>query len=150
MEQELYQQAEDFFLKRLNTDGVFKTVDRADYALLYAVAQCQSASQTTDRAYLYQLSEQMNQPIPRISRAIRHLQEKGYVTWKTDDELGRTYVKLTSIAVELMQDMKNSLRDYYVEIVNTVDSTDLETTLRTMKQISDIISARQAQKGEDN
>ncbi|MCD8143261.1 MAG: MarR family transcriptional regulator [Clostridiales bacterium] len=150
MEQELYQQAEEFFLQRLNTDRVFNTADRADYALLYAIAQCQSASQTTDRAYLYQLSEQMNQPIPKISRAIRRLQEKGYVTWKTDDELGRTYVKLTSIAVNLMQDMKNSMRDYYVEIVNTVDSKDLETTLRTMKQISDIISARQAQKGEDN
>lgn len=150
MEQELYQQAEEFFLQRLNTDRVFNTVDRADYAVLHAIAQCQSASRPTNRAYLYQLSEQMNLPIPSISRAIRRLQEKGYVTWKTDDELGRTYVKLTGIAAELMQDMKNSLRDYCVEIVNTVDSKDLETTLRTVKQISDIISARQAQKEEDN
>ncbi|MCD8342274.1 MAG: MarR family winged helix-turn-helix transcriptional regulator [Clostridiales bacterium] len=149
MEQELYQQAEEFFLNRLDTDKVFKTIDRADYAFLYSIARCQAASQPANRAYLYQLSEMMDSPIPRISKAIRHLQDEGYVTWKTDDEMGRTYVTLTNIAVELMQDMKNNLQDYYKEILETVDGKDLETTLRTMKQISDIISAKQAQQEDD-
>ncbi|MCD8331847.1 MAG: hypothetical protein LUB63_04860 [Oscillospiraceae bacterium] len=149
MEQELYQRAEEFFLNRLDIDRVFSGVEKTDYAFLYAISQCQAASQPNNRAYLYQLSERLDMPIPRVSRAIRHLQEKGYVTWKTDDELGRTYVKLTGIAVNLMQNMKNTLLDYYVEIVNTVDSQDLEITLRTMQQISEIISAKQAQADGD-
>lgn len=146
---ELYQQAEDFFLKRLDVDKIFSSLEKRDYALLYAIAQCQSAAQPTNRAYLYQLSERLEMPIPKVSKAIRHLQDEGYVTWKTDDELGRTYVKLTNTAIELMQDMKANLQDYYQEILNTVDSKDLETTLRTMKQISEIISAKQANHDED-
>lgn len=58
----------------------------------------------------------MHFELPDISKAIEKLQDKGYVSWKTDNSAGKTYVELTSKAVELMFDERLRMKKCYEQI----------------------------------
>ena len=45
----------------------------------------------------------MDVPISEISKAVTHLQDKNYVTWKTDESGRMTYVEITDVARTRME-----------------------------------------------
>ena len=73
---------EDFFLKSINIDNIFKTFEKADYLFLYSIKHCMENSEIEDGVYLSDLAEYMNMPITDISKAVKKLQQKGYVEWQ--------------------------------------------------------------------
>jgi len=46
--------------------------------------------------------------VTELSKGIEKLLDSGFVAWKTDREAGRTYVELSSKAVELMAEEQAS------------------------------------------
>ncbi|MFR2124644.1 MAG: hypothetical protein ACLS34_06965 [Faecalibacterium sp.] len=52
----------------------------------------------------------MGLKITELSKAVEKLQDKGLVAWKTDREAGRTYVELSSKAVELMAEERDFMK----------------------------------------
>lgn len=131
---------ESFFLNNFNIDKVFNTIERADYLFLYYIKYCGDQTQNKGRVYLSALSETMNIGIPELSKAMESLQNKGYILWQTDDEAGRTYVELTSKAVELMNDERKRMENCYRRIQDEIGMEELERTLQTMKKITSILN----------
>lgn len=128
---------ERFFLDNFNIDRVFSTIEKTDYLFLYYIKCCAAQD---NRVYLSALAEAMNMKIPELSKAMENLQRKGYVLWKTDNEAGKTYVELTSKAVELMRDARNRIDSCYQKIQEEIGSEKLAETIHTLKRINEILS----------
>ena len=134
---------ESFFLENFNIDRVFNSIERADYLFLYYIRVCAENSEKSGAAYLSTLAQAMRLQIPELSKAVEKLQDKGYVLWMTDNEAGRTYVQLTSKAIELMADEKRRMRESYRRIREEIGEEELSQMIRTMKKVTAIL------KGED-
>lgn len=130
---------ETFFLNNFNIDRIFNTIEKTDYVFLYYIKCCQDQNGQGKKVYLSALAEVMNIEIPEISKAVENLQNKGYVSWKTDIEAGKTYVELTSKAVELMHDEKKRMENSYRQIQEEIGAEELERTVQTMKKITGIL-----------
>ncbi len=138
---------ETFFLNEFNVDRIFYAIERTDYLFLYHIKCCETQSKQGKRVYLSVLADTMNMAIPQISKAVENLQNKGYVSWKTDSEAGKTYVKLTSKAVELMRDERERMENSYQRILEEVGEEELNRTIRTMQTITSILKEVAADSG---
>ncbi len=130
---------EAFFLNNFNTDRIFNVIERTDYLFLHYIKRCEVQSGQEKRVYLSTLAATMSLGIPEISKAVEKLPLKGYVSWKTDSDAGKTYVELTSKAVELMVDEKRRMEQSYQKIREEIGAEELERTIQTMKKITDIL-----------
>lgn len=130
---------EDFFLESIDVGKVFQIIERADYLFLYNIKQCMKKTELEDGVYLTELAEYMELSIPDISKAVKKLQECGYVTWKMDEKKERTYVTLTNKAVENMHGQKRKLMEAYKKIIENVSKEDLEVTLHTMRKVRELL-----------
>ena len=74
-----------------------------------------------------------------ISKAVKKLQQKGYVEWHTDDKKERTYITPTTKAVSEMHGQKESLVSAYSKIIANIDGEDLKTTIDTLAKIRKIL-----------
>lgn len=130
---------EVFFLDNFDIDRVFGTIERADYLFLYYIKICADETAQGKNVYLSELAEAMHLGIPEISKAMGNLQEKGYVSWKTDSSVGKTYVELTSKAVELMCDERLRMKKCYEQIREEIGEEELAGMMQTMKKITGIL-----------
>jgi len=130
---------EDFFLKSINIDNIFKTFEKADYLFLYSIKHCMENSEIEDGVYLSDLAEYMHMSITDISKAVKKLQQKGYVEWHTDDKKERTYITPTTKVVSEMHGQKESLVSAYSKIIANIDREDLKTTIDTLAKIRKIL-----------
>lgn len=139
-EQELKNHKEEmFFLNNFNIDRVFGTIERADYLFLYYIRNYADELAQGEKIYLSALAETMRITIPEISKAVENLQDKGYVSWKTDSKEGKTYVELTSKAIELMRDEKKRITECYEKIRKEVGEEELMQMIQTMKKVTEIL-----------
>ncbi len=130
---------EKFFLDNFNTDRIFKTIERTDYFFLYHIKCIQDQNEHGKRVYLSVLADTTNIRIPEISKAVENLQNKGYVLWKTDSTAGKTYVEMTSKAIELMADERKRMEQSYKKIQEEIGEEELERTSHTMRKIINIL-----------
>ncbi|MCD8131074.1 MAG: MarR family transcriptional regulator [Lachnospiraceae bacterium] len=137
--------AESFFLNSFNVDRLFRGIERSDYIFLYYIQMCIEAHPQQEKVYLAELAEAMNLDISEISRATERLQDKGYVIWKTDTSLGKTYVVFSSKAVELMADEKRRIIKCYEAVVQEIGMGELAGVVTTLKKIRDIINQTNAE-----
>lgn len=131
---------EEFFLHKMNVEKVFAFLDRTDYFFLYNIKKCMETSELEEGVYLSELADYVNLPMSKLSAAVKKLQEKGYVSWKTDMQQERTFITLTNSAMELMAQQKRHMMDAYEKIVNGIRKEDIETTLLTLGKIRELMA----------
>ena len=124
MEEMQQHQGEWFFLHELNVDKVFSTIQRADYLILYYI-KLEQETRPGEKLYLADLAAAMGLRVTELSKGIEKLQDSGFVAWKTDREAGRTYVELSSKAVELMAEeqalLQRALRAVFQHVLQRAD-----------------------------
>lgn len=134
-----YRRAEEFFLKHIDIDKLFTSVKKTDYIFLHYIKQGEQMICGEKGCYLADLSRNLEMAMPEISKAIGRLQDKGYLSWKTDSEKGITYVTLSAKAVEMMHDEMEKIAETYRIMQEEIPKEDFQATVRTMKKISEII-----------
>lgn len=127
-----------FFLHNFDVDKVFSTIQRADYLVLYYIRQ-QAAQHPGSKVYLADLAAAMGLKVTELSKAVEKLQDKGFVAWKTDKEAGRTYVELSSKAVELMAEEHDFMKRCYERLRTELDDDELRRTVDTMQKVTAIL-----------
>lgn len=130
---------EEFFLKSINVERVFEFVERTDYLFIYNIKECIKKSDCPDGAYLTDIAKQMDLSITETSKAVKSLEDKGYVTWNLDANKEKTYIVLTNKAVELGQGQKRKMMDAYEKITMNIRKEDIETTLLTLGKIRQLL-----------
>ena len=138
MEEMQQHQGEWFFLHELNVDKVFSTIQRADYLILYYIKVEQEAH-PAEKLYLADLAAAMGVRVTELSKGIEKLQDQGYVCWLTDREAGRTYVELTSKAVELMAEERDFMKRCYARLRTELGDEELRRTVDTLQHMRDIL-----------
>ena len=130
---------EEFFLKSINVERVFEIIERTDYLFLYNIKECIKKSEIPEGVYLSELAKEMDLPITETSKAVKSLEDKGYVTWKLDENKEKTYIVLTNKAVELGQGQKRKMIDAYEKITSNIRKEDMEVTLLTLSKIRQLL-----------
>ena len=130
--------AEWFFLHNFDIDKVFNTIQRADYLTLYYIRMHQE-EHPGEKVYLADLAADMGLKVTELSKAAEKLQDKGFVVWKTDREAGRTYVELSSKAVELMAEEHDFMKRCYERLRAELGDEELHRTVKTMQRVTTIL-----------
>ena len=138
MEELQQHQGEWFFLHELNVDKVFSTIQRADYLILYYI-KVEQEEHPGEKLYLADLAAAMGLRVTELSKGIEKLQDQGYVRWLTDREAGRTYVELTSKAVELMAEERDLMKRCYARLRTELGDEELRRTVDTLQHMRDIL-----------
>ena len=126
-----------FFLHNFDLDRVFSTIRRADYLVLFYIKTRQESSPDA-KLYLTDLANTMGIRVPELSKGVEKLQDQGYVRWLTDRDAGRTYVELTSKAVELMAEEQQYMKCCYARMQAEVGEEELRRTVDSLQKILQI------------
>ena len=127
-----------FFLHNFDIDRVFRTIQRADYLILYYI-KMQAEQHPDEKLYLSDLAAAMGIKVTELSKGIEKLQDKGLVLWKTDREAGRTYVELSSKAVELMSEERAFMQRCYARLRAELGDEELHRAVSTMQRVTAIL-----------
>ena len=127
-----------FFLHNFDIDKVFSTIQRADYLILYYI-KMQAEQHPDSKVYLADLAAVMGLKVTELSKAVEKLQDNGFVAWKTDREAGRTYVELSSKAVELMAEERDLMKRCYARLRTELGDEELRRTVDTLQHMRDIL-----------
>lgn len=127
-----------FFLQEFHVDKVFSTIQRADYLLLYYI-KVEQEEHPGGKVYLADLAAAMGIRVTELSKGIEKLQDNGFVAWKTDREVGRTYVELSSKAVELMAEEHALMQRCYQRLRTELGEEELRRTVDTMQRATAIL-----------
>ena len=92
-----------------------------------------------EKLYLADLAAEMGVKVTELSKGIEKLQDQGYVRWLTDREAGRTYVELTSKAVELMAEERDFMKRCYARLRTELGDEELRRTVDTLQHMRDIL-----------
>ena len=96
-------------------------------------------SHPDEKLYLADLAAEMGVKVTELSKGIEKLQDQGYVRWLTDREAGRTYVELTSKAVELMAEERDFMKRCYARLRTGLGDEELRRTVDTLQHMRDIL-----------
>lgn len=132
--------AERFFLDNFefHLDHVFHRIQRADYLVLYSIQARQDAA-PGEKVYLSDLAEGMGLQVTELSCGVEKLQDKGFLVWKTDREAGRSYLELSSKAIELMAAERERMKRSYQRLRTELGDEELSRTVTTMRRIAEIL-----------
>ena len=133
-----YEAVEDFFLNRIDVGRIFDFMERSDYLLLYNNQKCSEISDN-DKVYMSELAEQMHLSIIETSRSVKNLEDKGYVTWQTDENKERTFVRLTGKAKDAMARQNERMEKAYQRILSEVSDDEMMQAVATLGKIREII-----------
>lgn len=136
-----------FFLHNFDIDRVFNTIQRADYLVLFYIKMQQEAH-PDEKLYLADLAAAMGVKVTELSKGIEKLQDSGYVVWKTDRAAGRTYVELSSKAVELMAEERDFMKRCYTRLREELGEEELRRTVNTMQHLTAILKDERERGGE--
>lgn len=141
-----HQPEEWFFLHNFDLDKVFSTIQRADYLVLYCI-KMQQAEHPGEKVYLADLAAAMGLKVTELSKAMEKLQDKGYVVWQTDREAGRTYVELSSKAVELMAEERGFMKRCYNRLRTELSDEEMGRAVELLQHVSAILKEEREANG---
>lgn len=81
----------------------------------------------------------MGLQVTELSRGVEKLQDKGFLVWKTDREAGRSYLELSSKAIELMAAERERMKRSYQRLRTELGDEELSRTVTTMRRIAEIL-----------
>lgn len=128
---------------------IFSDISMADYMILVMLSRKLGIHQPEAKVYLSEISAELNQPIPRVSKMVQNLQNKGYVYWQHDEDGSRgTYIFLSETGRELIENQQEILKDYFEKIVNQIGKEKMVQVLDLMSEL-DAVMVKAAEEMEE-
>lgn len=103
-----------YLLNRDIVHDLFTELSLSDYIALHSIAEAAGQGGSAEQTYLRDLAERLEMPIPKTSKMIRKLHDRGLVFWShSGDGRDGTYVVITDSGVRAMARQANILNAYY-------------------------------------
>ena len=141
-----HQPEEWFFVHNFDLDKGCSTIQRADYLVLYCI-KVQQAEHPGEKVYLADLAAAMGLKVTELSKTMENLQDKGFVVWQTDREAGRTYVELSSKAVELMAEERGFMKRCYTRLRSELSDEEMSRAVELLQHVSAILKEEREANG---
>ncbi len=118
---------------------IFSELSMPDYMVLMLLVRKLGIHEPEAKVYLSEISTELDQPISKISRLVKNLQEKGYVYWEHDTmKNSGTYIYLSETGSELIRKQQKILTDYFR---NIIDNMGYEKFVQVLDLMMDLENA---------
>lgn len=131
-----------YLLNRDIVHDLFTELSLSDYIALHSIAEAASGQGTEPgKNYLKDLAEHLEMPMPKTSKMIRKLHERGLVFWShSGDGRDGTYVVITDSGVRAMERQANILNAYYSRVIEAFGYENLKNLLEQISRLEDVMN----------
>ncbi len=137
-----------YMLSQGEARGLFQNMSMSEYIALHKITEKNSEAGKT---YLQDIAEELHLSIPKTSKLVRKLNEKGLVNWAHDgDGSEGTYVTMTESGTQLMQRQEAFLKDYYGRVINRFGEENMIALLRLVKELEEVMEAEKNWEGDES
>ena len=138
-------------LNRDKTRSLFTELGIPEYILLHSISQVASESSgEPGRAYLKDLYQQLEMPMPRLSNMAGRLKEQGLVQWSHDGKgTDGTFLVITDSGLVAMHRQEALLTDYYSRVIAKYGKDNLSQLVQQMKALEKIMDEEFISEGEN-
>lgn len=137
-----------YMLSQGEARGLFRSMSMPEYIALHRITEKNDAAGKT---YLQDIAEELHLSIPKTSKMVRKLNDKGLVNWAHDgDGSEGTYVTITESGVQLMQRQEAFLKDYYGRVIDKFGEENMITLLRLVKELEEVMESEMNWEGDDS
>lgn len=136
-----------YILSQGEANGLFRSMSMSEYIALRKITQKNPGAGKT---YLHDIAEELHLSIPKTSKMVRKLNEKGLVNWAHDgDGSEGTYVTITDAGNRLMQRQEAFLEDYYGRVIRRFGEENMITLLQLVRQLEEAMESEINWEGDD-
>lgn len=128
----------DLFMLNSEGSGMFGLMSKSDYVYMGSILEYMKRS-GSGKAYISDLAEYFSLPVSKVSKRVRKLEDKGYLSWLMDDDKERTYVEVTNIARELIAEQDEKMEKCRDIMEEEIPEDELDITVKTLAKIRRIV-----------
>lgn len=130
-----------YLLSRDMAHDLFTELSLSDYIALHSIAEATGQGGSAERTYLRDLAEQLEMPMPKVSKMIRKLHDRGLVFWShSGDGSDGTYVVITDPGVQAMERQANILNAYYSCVIEAFGYENLKGLLDQISRLEGVMN----------
>jgi DNA-binding MarR family transcriptional regulator len=127
-----------YLLNRDIVHDLFTELSLSDYIALHSIAEAAGQGAEAEQTYLRDLAERLEMPMPKTSKMIRKLHERGLVFWShSGDGRDGTYVVITDSGLRAMERQANILNAYYSRAFGC---ENLKSLLEQISRLEDVMN----------
>ncbi|MBO5291788.1 MAG: MarR family transcriptional regulator [Lachnospiraceae bacterium] len=122
---------------------LFAKLGMPEYIALHMIAAAGEVSEIySGRTYLKELADKLQLTIRQTAKMTGALRDRGLVSWSHDgDGSEGTYVTITELGQELLNEQEGILRAYYSRVIRKYGKENLILLLQLMKQLETVMSS---------
>lgn len=136
-----------YILSQGEASGLFRSMSMSEYIALQKITKKNPGAGKT---YLHDIAEELHLSIPKTSKMVRKLNEKGLVNWAHDgDGSEGTYVTITDAGNQLMQRQEAFLEDYYGRVIRRFGEENMIMLLQLVRQLEEAMESEINWEGDD-
>ena len=137
-----------YMLSQGEARGLFQSMSMSEYIALHRITEKDNGSGKT---YLQEIAEELHLSMPKTSKLVRKLTDKGLVIWSHDGD-GRegTYVTITPTGAQAMQRQEAFLEDYYGRVIDRFGEENMVALLRLVEELEKVMEAEMNWEGDDS
>ena len=121
-----------YLLNRDIVHDLFTELSLSDYIALHSIAEAAGQGGSAEQTYLRDLAERLEMPIPKTSKMIRKLHERGLVFW--------SHSVITDSGVRAMERQANILNAYYSRVIEAFGYENLKSLLEQISCLEDVMN----------
>lgn len=144
-EQDVTQLANEMIIQtyrwnRVDLHKLFENMSSLDYAAMWVLSRHMEGAEENKKIYLKEISERLMLPMPKVSRLVQTLQDKGLVYWRHDGkgEEG-TYIQITENGIQQAISQQERLREFYTQVIPRFGKERFVHLLEEMNELEEII-----------
>lgn len=126
---------------RVDMHKLFQNMSSIDYSIVWILSRHMEGKEENKKLYLKEISEQLKMPIPKVSKLVQSLQDKGLVYWRHDGkgEEG-TYIQITEAGIRQAVAQQEKLQGFYNKVIQQFGKERFEQLIEEMKELEDIMN----------
>lgn len=139
-----------YLLNQGQANTLFQELSIPEYiALHYLSRSAGEKDSETGKTYLRDIAAELKLSIPRASRMVGQLRDRGLVSWSHDgDGSEGTYIIITDSGIRLMETQETLLKDYYSRVTEKFGRENLTALLQLMAELEKVMDSELIGKGE--
>lgn len=136
-----------------NREQIFQFLNELsmqEYVALHIMDETESCMDPAKaRTYLQVLTERMNLTVRKTSLMVKHLKERGLVTWSHDgDGSEGTYVIMTEVGRNMLRSQEERMKNYFSDVIIEFGADRTIELLKLWRELEDIMR-KEIRKWED-
>lgn len=130
-----------YMLGQGQVQNLFQDIAIPEYIALHRISHSINAkNDCTDRTYLKDIADELRLTVPKASKMVGSLRDKGLVSWSHDGNGSEgTYITITDSGIRLMEKQEAFLKEYYSRVIEKFGQENMTNLLQLMVQLEAVM-----------